>query len=137
MILFEYFCAELLNQKDMKNLLFILMSCFFISTHAMAQTPGGDPIDLNLGWIDPTPVGDGPARTPVDSPTVYLNDHTLTFATSHSEYVLYIKDENETVVYSTVVTSATKEVVLPSTLSGDYEIQLVTGNWCFWGYIEL
>ena len=137
MILFEYFCAELLNHKNMKNLFFILMSCFFINTHAMAQTPGGNQIDLNLGWIDPTPVGDGPARTPVDLPTVYLDDYTLTFEASHPEYVLYIKDENETVVYSTVVTSATKEVVLPSTLSGDYEIQLVTGNWCFWGYIML
>ncbi len=121
----------------MKNLLFILMSCFFINTHAMAQTPGGNQIYLNLGWIDPTPVGDGPARTPVDLPTVYLDDYTLTFEASHPEYVLYIKDEYETVVYSTVVTSATKEVVLPSTLSGDYEIQLVMGNWCFWGYIGL
>lgn len=113
------------------------MSCFFISTHAMAQTPGGNPIDLNLGWIDPTPVGDGPARNPIDPPTVYLENYTLTFAANHPEYVLYIKDENETVVYSTVVTSATTEVVLPSTLSGYYEIDLVMDNWCFWGYIEL
>ena len=59
------------------------------------------------------------------------------FEANHPDYVLYIKDEYETVVYSTVVTSATTEVVLPSTLSGDYEIDLIWGNWCFWGYIEL
>ena len=51
--------------------------------------------------------------------------------------VLNIKDEDGDVVYSTVVYSSETQVVLPSTLSGDYEIQLVTGNWCFWGYIEL
>ena len=121
----------------MKNLLFILMSCFFISTHAMAQTPNGDQIDLNLGWIDPTPMGHPSGKSPVEIPTVYINDYTLTFATNHPEYILYIKDENETVVYSTVVASAATEVVLPSTLSGDYEIDLIMDDWYFWGYIEL
>ena len=84
------------------------------------------------------PIGsEKPSRNPVDIPTVYINDYTLTFEANHPDYVLYIKDEYETVVYSTVVTSATTEVVLPSTLSGDYEIDLIWGNWCFWGYIEL
>ena len=84
------------------------------------------------------PIGsEKPSRNPVDIPTVYINDYTLTFEVNHPEYVLYIKDEYETVVYSTVVTSATTEVVLPSTLSGNYEIDLIWGNWCFWGYIEL
>jgi hypothetical protein len=76
-------------------------------------------------------------RGPVNPPTVYLEDYTLTFATNHPEYVLYIKDENETVLYSTIVTSAATEVVLPSTLSGDYEIDLFMNEWYFWGYIEL
>ena len=94
-------------------------------------------IPLSCEIFDPSSLGNQPSRGPIDPPTVYLENYILTFATSHPEYVLYIKDENETVAYSTVVTSATKEVVLPSTLSGDYEIQLVTGNWCFWGYSTL
>lgn len=84
------------------------------------------------------PIGsEKPSRNPVDIPTVYINDYTLTFEINHPEYVLYIKDEYETVVYSTVVTSAMTEVMLPYTLSGDYEIDLIWGNWCFWGWIEL
>ena len=51
--------------------------------------------------------------------------------------MLYIKDENETVVYSTVVSESETTVVLPSTLSGNYEIVLVMGNWMFTGWIEL
>ena len=60
-----------------------------------------------------------------------------TFSPTHPEYILYIKDENETVVYSTVVSESETTVVLPSTLSGNYEIVLVMGNWMFTGWIEL
>ena len=48
-----------------------------------------------------------------------------------------VKDEDGDVVYTTTVFSAETEVVLPSTLSGDYEIQLTMGNWLFTGLIQL
>ena len=86
---------------------------------------------------DITPINEKPARGPIDPPLVYLEDYTLTFEVDHPEYVLYIKDEDEVVVYSTVVTSAETEVMLPSTLSGDYEIELIMGDWLFSGWIEL
>lgn len=116
--------------KRIEVLLLALLMSFSVM-HAQES------ITFECGIFDPSSIGHQPPKSPINPPTVYINDYTLTFATNHPEYVLYIKDENETVLYSTVVTSATKEVVLPSTLSGDYEIQLVTGNWCFWGYIEL
>lgn len=116
--------------KRIEVLLLALLMSFSVM-HAQES------ITFECGIFDPSSIGHQPPKSPINPPTVYINDYTLTFATNHPEYVLYIKDENEEVVYSTVVTSATKEVVLPSTLSGDYEIQLVTGNWCFWGYIEL
>ena len=105
----------------------------------MAQAPNTDPqqINFNVNWIDPNPMGHKPGRGLNDPPTVYLEDYTLSFASVHPEYVLYIKDEDEVVVYSTVVTSATTEVLLPSTLSGYYEINLVMNEWYFWGHIEL
>ena len=70
-------------------------------------------------------------------PKVYIDDYTLLFAIDHPEYVLNIKDEDENVVYSTVVYSAQTQVVLPSTLSGNYQIELVMGNWLFKGWINL
>ena len=48
-----------------------------------------------------------------------------------------VKDEDGDVVYTTTVFSAQTEVGLPSTLSGDYEIQLTMGNWLFTGLIQL
>jgi hypothetical protein len=55
----------------------------------------------------------------------------------HPDYILYIKDEDGDVVFTTTVYSAQTQVVLPSTLSGDYEVELVMGNWLFTGYITL
>ena len=116
--------------KKLLVFLALLMSCTF----AQAQKVE---IDFTCEGIDDGPIGNHMPRGPIDPPTVYLEDYILTFATNHPEYVLYIKDEYETVVYSTVITSATTEVVLPSTLSGNYEIDLVMDGWCFWGWIEL
>jgi hypothetical protein len=55
----------------------------------------------------------------------------------HPDYILYIKDEDGDVVFTTTVYSAQTQVVLPSTLSGDYEVELVMGNWLFTGWINL
>ena len=82
-------------------------------------------------------IGNHMPRNPIDPPTVYLEDYTLTFEADHPEYVLYIKDEDDAVVYSTVVSTTVTEVVLPSYLSGDYEIDLVMGDWLFTGWINL
>ena len=71
------------------------------------------------------------------APKVYIDDYTLLFEVNHPEYVLNIKDENDNVVYSTVVSSTQTQVVLPSTLSGTYEIQLVVNNLQFKGWINL
>lgn len=117
----------------LKKILFLFISLLWATSMSAQQ----DSIHFNVGYFDPSdPMGEQP-RGPVNPPTVYLEDYTLTFATNHPEYVLYIKDENETVVYSTIVTSATTEVVLPSALSGYYEIDLFMNEWYFWGYIEL
>ncbi len=125
----------------MKKFLLFLLGCFFISVHAMAQTPIGSNLPFQIlfsvGWIDPTPVGEGPAKGTIDPPTVYLEDYTLTFEADHPEYILYIKDEDDAIVYSTVVSTTVTEVVLPSYLSGDYEIDLVMGDWLFTGWINL
>ena len=121
----------------MKKFLLIIACLFVITLTSQAQNGPGTLIDLEVGYVDPSDKINQNPRSPNDSPTVYIEDYTLTFEANHPEYVLYIKNEYETVVYSTVVTSAMTEVVLPSTLSGDYEIDLILGSWCFWGYVEL
>ena len=115
----------------MKKLFFLLLTIWSVSAQAQLC------IDFSTELIKNKPLGPSTPKTPINPPTVYIEDYTLTFAVDHPEYVLYIKDENDVVVYTTVVSSAETQVTLPTTLAGDYKIELVMGNWLFTGYIIL
>ena len=118
----------------MKKLILFVLVAFFFSTKLMAW----EPIPLTVsGDIYDMPIGNGNGRPSIEVPLVYIEDYTLSFEANHPDYVLIIKDEDGSVVYNTMVFSAQTEVFLPSTLSGDYEIDLVMGNWLFTGRIEL
>jgi len=117
----------------MKKLLLMIVGTFMLSTSLLAK----ELVPLSANYHDDKPIGHGHTRTPIEVPLVYIDDYTLTFEAYHPDYVLNIMDEDGDVVFSTPVFSAQTEVVLPSTLSGDYEIQLVMGNWLFTGWINL
>lgn len=119
----------------MKKLFLFLVGAFLVCTSSWAQTLV--PLTVSIEE-DYTPLGNGFGKTPMRPPVVYIEEHTLTFVADHPEYVLYIKDENNNVVYTTTVYSTQTQVVLPSSLSGDYKIQLdFGGNYFFVGKIEL
>ena len=117
----------------MRKLFLFLFGAFILSTDVSAQVL----VPLTVSIIDEQPGTNGFPRTPITAPIVYIDDYTLLFEANHPEYVLNIKDENNVVVYSTVVSTTQTQVVLPSTLSGDYQIELVMGNWLFMGWINL
>ena len=117
----------------MRKLFLFLFGAFILSTDVSAQVL----VPLTVSIIDEQPGGNGQPKTPVLAPKVYIDDYTLLFEVNHPEYVLNIKDENDNVVYSTVVSSTQTQVVLPSTLSGDYQIELVMDYWLFMGWINL
>ena len=119
----------------MKKLLLFLFGAFLLSTSVSAQVLV--PLTVCIEE-DEQPGGNGNPKTPITAPKVYIDDYTLLFEADHPEYVLYIKDENNNVVYTTTVYSTQTQVVLPSSLSGDYKIQLdFGGNYFFVGKIEL
>ena len=97
----------------------------------------GKKVPLTPIKSDGTSVGNNLPKSPIQPPVVYIDDYTLTFSADHPEYVLTIKNEESEVVYTTVVSSAETQVLLPTTLSGEYQIELAMGNWLFTGWIEL
>ena len=117
----------------MKKLFLMFVSAFVISTSLFAKVA----IPFSVHYEDDLPIMHGPGRGPIEVPLVYIEDNTLTFEINHPDYVLTIKDEDGDVVYTTTVFATDTEVILPSTLSGDYEINLVMGNWLFMGWINL
>ena len=117
----------------MKKILLLGLFALFMSTGVMAW----ELIPLSVNYENEQPLGNSFPKTPIETPKVYIEDYTLSFGINHPEYVLIIKDENGQEVYTTTVFSTQPDVILPSTLSGNYEINLVMGNWLFTGWIYL
>ena len=118
----------------MRRTLLIIWSAILMSTSAYAWNQ----IPFTVGFEkDDMPGGNGYPKSPMRPPVVYIEDYTLSFVADHPDYILNIKDEDGEVVYSTTVFSSMTQVTLPSTLSGDYEIELLMGNWKFMGFITL
>ena len=118
----------------MKKFFLLLFSAMMLGTNVSAQTLV--PLIICIE-DDEQPVTNGNPKTPITVPKVYIEDYTLSFGVNHPEYILIIKDEDDNVVYTTTVYSTQTDVILPSTLSGNYEINLVMGNWLFTGWIYL
>ena len=106
----------------------------FTSVNVYADPEG---IDLQVGYVDPDFGNDGLQKTPILIPEVSLYDHTIFFDTPCDGCTLRLVDANDNVVYSTIIPTGTTSIVLPSSLSGEYEIQIIQGNLCFYGYIYL
>lgn len=128
----------------MNNLILVIMKkrfLFFVLTLALLPlsnvTVMAIPINFNVGYENPQNPLDDDKRSLTLVPEVGIEDYTLTFYTPCDGCVLRLLDENDIVVYSTIIPIGTTELVLPSYLSGDYKIQIVQGNLYFWGYVNL
>ena len=93
------------------------------------------PVPLDVAYNDPTYNQTNPHRSPILIPEVSLDGYTLTFDDSCIGCTLRLVNAEGEVEYTTIITSDT--LVLPSTLEGEFEIQIIRDNWCFYGYIEL
>ena len=116
-------------------LLFLMVSLFSLSSVRVSADNPKD-IDLTVGYTDPGNGGQMP-RTPIVIPRVAIDDYELTFYTPCDGCTLQLLDENESVAFATVIPIGATTLVLPSYLSGTYQIQIISGNICFWGYIDL
>ena len=118
----------------MKKIIILLVSAFIMGTSAYAWNR----IPLTVGYEkDDMPAANGYPKSPMRPPVVYIEGYALAFVADHPEYILNIKDEAGEVIFTTIVYSTETQVTLPETLSGDYEIELMMGNWKFSGWIEL
>ena len=132
---FNTFAVETLNTEDMKALTIISIVCMAFTTLGLsAQTT--DPISLQVGFIDPTKEL-GTHKSPIMPPTVYIDCYILYFDTPCDGCTLNIVDENDVVIYTTVIPTGATSLVLPATLSGVYELQIVRGNLLFHATITL
>jgi hypothetical protein len=124
--------------RSLLLLMIILGGTLFSSADPL---PGSVPIILQIGWHDPTSGSGELPRSPINPPSASLDDHTLYINSEHPAYTLYLVDttgEEPDVVYQVCIPANVNVVVLPSTLSGTYELQLYDGgDYYFYSEIEL
>lgn len=93
-------------------------------------------IDLSVEIVDETTCHPGREKAPLRIPRVYQDGYKLTLSRSHPEYIINIV-QDDVVVYSSVIPAGVTEFNLPSYLSGECRIQLISGRLCFYGQIIL
>ena len=81
--------------------------------------------------------GSGPTYAPPRPWDITQDGYVLTMPAFEDDYILELRDENDVVVYTDYVPAGTTQIVLPSTLSGDFELRLVADTYYYRGYINL
>ena len=126
----------------MKKILSIAALLLLVGVAVFAQDPSHvTELTFQVGITDPTLAHGELPRNLVNPPSASLDDHTLYINSEHPAYTLYLVDttgEEPDVVYQVDVPANVNVVVLPSTLSGTYELQLYDGgDYYFYSEIEL
>ena len=94
-------------------------------------------IPFSIGYVDPTEPGVQFPKSTVIAPTVYIDGYALMFDTPCDGCTLQLVDEDNDVVYSIVIPVGTTTLYLPTDLEGTFELQIICGEWLFYGEIEL
>jgi hypothetical protein len=96
-----------------------------------------DPLQVPMQIIKKDGLGNGNTLAPPRPWYITQNDYTLTMPAFEDDFTLELLDEDGAVVYSAFVPAGTTMIVLPSTLSGDFELRLVADTYYYRGYITL
>jgi hypothetical protein len=111
--------------------LFILC-CFF----AVTLTIHADGwIDFQTRYRNPNPASTRKQRAPIQPPHIYLEDYSLSFNAFEEECLIQLLDNSGNEVFSGVIPVGTTSFQLPTTLEGEYQIQLIYSVFIFIGYI--
>ena len=89
--------------------------------------------------IDPSLPSGGHPYAPVCPWYITQDDNLFTLAETSGDYTLVLLDEEGEVVYLDTLPSGSTMFVLPSTLSGNYELRLIPFALTYYyrGYLEL
>lgn len=118
-----------------KKLLFILLVMALFSLPLVSAYAIPDSVFLK--YVDPKDGNTGQQKSPKHDLEVIIDGYILTLPAFEDDYTLELRDENDVIVYTDYVPSGTTQIVLPSTLSGDFELRFVADTYYYIGNIIL
>ena len=120
----------------MKKVLFMALAIFFATCmSAECNVVRGN--HVTMGYSTKGSTHAGGAKSPIPSWCIDLDDYVITMDATPCDYTLNLYDEDGEVVYSVFVPAGTTMIVLPSTLSGSFELRFETDTYYYYGYISL
>ncbi len=95
--------------------------------------------NIPMHIINDGPMSDGPTYAPPRPWYITQDGYELTFPAFEDDYIIKLYDEESTLVYSTYLYGGSATVILPSTLSGEFELRLIpfSATYYYRGYMEL
>lgn len=122
----------------MKKIIFLAALLLTTSSSLLAEEQS---LLLNVRYADPIDlIGKGPGtdhRSPARKPTIIVSDRTFILNGAFEGCCLYLVSENDEVVFSYNIEVGCDEIMIPSYISGTFELQIVRGNICYYCEIEL
>lgn len=116
----------------MKKILLCISMLFCLSVSTVFA---GDKIPMTHIPCGSTHGGNG--KSPEVTWYIDLTNNVITMSATPCDYTLNLYDEDEDVVYSVFVPAGTTQVVLPTTLSGSFELRFETETYYYYGFIYL
>jgi hypothetical protein len=116
---------------------FLLMAVLILSGASISRLFAGQQQDIPMQIIDKDGVGNGHTYAPPRPWYIQQDDYVLTLPVLAEDYTFELRDQDDEVAYTTFLPSGSTQVILPSTLSGSFEIRLVGDTYYYRGYIEL
>ena len=121
----------------MKKQLLTICVCLMALGVAKISAKVQEIIPLEFGKIDGSPTHHGGAKNPDSQWFINLDDNVITMSATPCNYTLSLYDEDGEIVYSLFVLAGTTQVILPSTLSGDFKLRFEADTYYYYGYINL
>lgn len=90
-----------------------------------------------LSYENNTSTTPGGSKAPICPWTIDVTNKAVTMSATPCDYILSLYDEDSDVVYSVYVPAGTTQVILPTTLSGSYELCFETDTYYYHGFIKL
>lgn len=114
----------------MKRILFYVILCLGGVFSIQAQP-------VRLDYEDHSSTHQGGSKAPARPWYIDVTDNVVTTSATPCTYTLSLYDEDGFVVYSTIISEGTTQVILPDTLSGDFELRFEADSYYYYGYITL
>jgi hypothetical protein len=121
-------------------LLAVLGHLFLMPSGAYSQSQNlfsFENVYLHVRKVDSADSAKSVKRSSVKTPSLSLENHTLYFNTSCDGCTLQLLDESGNVKYTKVIPENTSNITLPSDMAGGCELQIIRGQYCFYGLIDL